>query len=102
MYIYASAPIQAATGYAIIETVERIPPEEIWSRYSQVACIKRDDFTAYYCGASLGFVLVLTDPTPFANPVPLSALKAKLGFTPPQSFAYADDAFKQLVHGVQQ
>ncbi len=99
IYVYASAPIQAVIGYATIRTVDRIPPDEIWSRYSAVACIARDDFVAYYSHSKIGFVLVLDDPVLLEHPVPLAALKSELGFTPPQSFAYADDKFKHIVHG---
>lgn len=101
MYVYASAPIQAVVGFAVIKTVHRIPPEEIWERYSAVSFIKRDDFVAYYAGSEVGYVLVLDEVTGFAKPIPLITLKDRLGFSPPQSFAYADDKFRDLVHGLQ-
>ncbi|MER8601260.1 hypothetical protein [Mesorhizobium sp. M0768] len=99
MYIYASAPIQAVIGYATISTVEELPVERIWANYSDVAFIARDDFDAYYAERTSGFVIKLQDPVAVPEPVPLSLLKDRLGFTPPQSFAYADDAFRQLIRG---
>lgn len=102
LYIYASAPVQAVIGYATIQTVERISPNEIWSRYASVACIQRDDFLAYYGDLDLGFVLILADVVSLEIPISLATLKSELGFSPPQSFAYADDKFKQVVLGWQQ
>lgn len=101
MYVYASAPIQAVVGFSVIKTVDRISPDEIWKKYSSVSCIKRDDFVAYYAGSEVGYVLVLDEVTNFRKPVPLATLKDHLEFSPPQSFAYADDKFKDLVHGLQ-
>ena len=102
MYIYASSPIQAVIGYAVIRTVERLSPSEIWSRYASVAYITSEDFQSYYRDVSLGYVLVLEHPVRLKTPVHLSVLKEKLSFSPPQSFAYADDTFKKLVDGQSQ
>jgi predicted transcriptional regulator len=99
LYVYATVPIQAVIGYATISIVEEHTVERIWDLYNSVAGIKRHDFDEYYRERSNGFVIRLTDPTPLRTPVPLAVLKAKLNFAPPQSFAYADDRFRQLVLG---
>lgn len=99
LYVYATVPIQAIIGYATISNVEEHPIEHIWELYQSVACIKRTDFDEYYAARSSGFVIRLIDPTPLAEPIPLAVLKERLDFTPPQSFAYADDRFRQFVLG---
>jgi len=101
MYIYASAPIQAIIGYAVIATVDRIPPEEIWDKYSSVSFISREDFFSYYADCDLGYALVLGDVVGLGCPIKLDTLRDRLGFSPPQSFAYADDRLKELVHRLQ-
>lgn len=101
MYIYASAPIQAIIGYAVIATVDRIPPDEIWEKYSSVSCINREDFDNYYADCEQGYVLVLGGVVGLGCPIKLETLRDRLGFSPPQSFAYADDKLKDLVHGLQ-
>jgi predicted transcriptional regulator len=99
IYVYATVPIQAVIGYATIQEVERLPVEVIWASYHQVAYIARKDFEDYYHDSDSGYVLVLRDPVRLQNPVSISELKSELNFTPPQSFAYADDAFRRLIHG---
>ncbi len=99
LYVYATVPIQALVGYATISGIEILPVEDIWRKFQDVACIARPDFDAYYRGISEGYVIVLKDVVRLAQPIPLTDLKDKLGFTPPQSFAYADDGFRRLVNG---
>jgi predicted transcriptional regulator len=97
MYVYATVPIQALIGYATIERVLRMPVAAIWREYHRVAFISQPDFEEYFQGRDVGFVLVLRDPVKLSAPIPLSVLKQQLNFTPPQSFAYADEALSQLV-----
>jgi predicted transcriptional regulator len=99
MYVYASMPIQAVIGHATISTVEELPIEVIWARYHDIAFITREDFDNYYADRRSGFVIKLKDPVRISEPVPLATLKDRLGFTPPQSFAYADESFRQLIRG---
>ena len=97
LYIYATVPIQALIGYATIKQVEHMPIEKIWSTYHSVSFIDRVDFESYYSGLDDGYVILLDDVVRLDCPVPLSVLKDRLDFTPPQSFAYADDGFRRLV-----
>lgn len=99
MYVYATVPLQAVIGYATISTVEELAVERIWQLYGDVAYITRPDFDAYYADRKSGFVIKLEKPVRIEEPIPLALLKDKLNFTPPQSFAYADDAFRQLIFG---
>jgi predicted transcriptional regulator len=99
IYVYATAPMQAVIGFATIRGVERSPIEQIWTAYREVAHINRNDLEDYYKGVDAGYVLVLQAPVRLTEPVSLDVLKSKLDFTPPQSFAYADDAFRRLIHG---
>lgn len=97
LYVYATVPIQAVIGYATIRKVERSPVEQIWAAYHQVAFIDRKDFEDYYRDVESGYVLVLQDPVRLKHPIGLEMLKSRLNFTPPQSFAYADEAFRRLI-----
>lgn len=97
LFVYATVPIQAVIGHATISTVEEHPVETVWNLYHEVAYIDRADFDAYYQGRERGFVIRLADPVELAEPVPLLVLKERLEFTPPQSFAYADDRFRKLI-----
>ncbi|MGV8938652.1 MAG: hypothetical protein ACOH2J_16160 [Allorhizobium sp.] len=99
LFIYATVPLQAVLGYATIEEVQRMPIDEIWRRYHTVAYIDKPAFDEYYGGVDYGYVLVLRDPVKLETAIPLEELKTKLKFTPPQSFTYADDAFRKIVYG---
>ena len=88
-------------GLATIKEVRRLRVDEIWRQYHDVAYIDKPAFDEYYADVLEGYVLVLRDPVKFASPVPLEELKTKLKFTPPQSFTYADDAFRNTVYGYQ-
>jgi predicted transcriptional regulator len=76
-----------------------MPVEQIWRAYHDVAYIGREDFENYYRDVKSGYVLVLENVIRLEEPVTLAVLKSKLNFIPPQSFAYADDAFRQLILG---
>ncbi|TXR50497.1 ASCH domain-containing protein [Phyllobacterium endophyticum] len=99
LFIYATVPLQAVLGYATIEEVKRLQVNEIWRQYHEVAYIDKPAFDEYYGDLGEGYVLVLRDPVKLSVPVPLEMLKAKLKFTPPQSFTYADDAFRKIIYG---
>jgi predicted transcriptional regulator len=99
IYVYATAPLQAVIGFATIREVQRSPVEQIWAAYHHVAYINRKDFDDYYSNVDAGYVLMLQAPVRLKEPIGLEVLKSKLNFVPPQSFAYADEAFHRLVHG---
>lgn len=88
-YIYSTSPVRAIVGTAEIRDVLKLPVKQIWSEFEDVASIKRGDFDNYFQGVDFGFVLMFEDVRPFSRPVPLSELREKYGFEPPQSFLYA-------------
>jgi predicted transcriptional regulator len=96
IFVYASAPVQALIGYATIKNVEKLDVDTIWDRYNEIAFIDRDDYEIYFRGVREGFVVHLGDPVKLPRPIDLATLKSELKFTPPQSFAYADDRSKRL------
>jgi predicted transcriptional regulator len=98
VYVYATVPIQAVIGWATIAEVQVLPIAEIWKKYNAVAHIGDDDFKEYFGDLKEGCVLVLERPEALDPPISLAALKENLRFVPPQSFCYADEAFRRLVH----
>lgn len=89
MFIYSTSPVKAMVGSASIRAVQRLPVDQIWSRYSSVAHIERDEFDKYFDGLEDGYALELGAVRTFEKPVPLSELRERFGFEPPQSFLYA-------------
>ena len=88
MLIYASSPEQALVGAARIENVKRMTPAGLWRSFKERVCVPRDYFNAYFAGAEEGFGVVLGRAVRFDVPVPVSELRERFSFSPPQSYRY--------------
>lgn len=88
-YIYSTSPVKAMVGTASIRDVLKLPVEQIWTEFESTAFIERAHFDKYFDGLEHGFALVFDDVKTFSRPLPLSELREKFGFEPPQSFLYA-------------
>jgi len=88
-FIYSTSPVKAMVGTASIRDVLKLPVEQIWKEFESVALIEREQFDKYFDGLEHGFALVFDDVRAFTRPLPLSELREKFGFEPPQSFLYA-------------
>ena len=88
-YIYSSSPVKAMVGTVLIRDVLKLPVEQICSEFESTAFIERPHFDKYFDGLEHGFALVFDDVKAFSRPLPLSELREKFGFEPPQSFLYA-------------
>jgi len=88
-YIYSTSPTMAMVGVAEIKEVIKISVSEIWNRFNDVAFIEKTDFEKYFDGVEEGCVIKFGKVKTFSNPLPLSELRSRFGFEPPQSFLYA-------------
>lgn len=88
-YIYSTSPVKAMVGTAAIRDVQKLPIEQIWTKFEASAYIERGSFERYFDGVDQGFALIFEDVKAFSNPLPLSKLREKFDFEPPQSFLYA-------------
>lgn len=88
-YIYSTSPVRAMVGIAEIKDVLKLPVQQIWSEFEDTAFIQRSDFDSYFNGLEFGFALLFEEVKPFSRPIPLTELREKFGFEPPQSFLYA-------------
>ena len=88
-YIYSTSPVKAMVGTASIRDVLKLAVEQIWTEFESTAFIERDQFDKYFEGLDHGFALVFDDVKAFSRPLPLSELREKFGFEPPQSLLYA-------------
>ena len=48
MLIYASSPVRALIGTAVVVEVVEASPEEVWDEYQAVGGIDHEQFNAYY------------------------------------------------------
>lgn len=88
-YIYSTSPVKAMVGTAAIRDVLKLPVEQIWAEFENSAFVPRKQFDRYFEGLDQGFALVFDDVRTFSRPLPLSELRERFGFEPPQSFLYA-------------
>lgn len=96
-YIYSTSPVKAMVGTAEIRHVLKLPIEQIWTEFENTAFIERAKFDKYFEGLDHGFALVFDNVKPFSRPLPLSELREKFGFEPPQSFLYAKRDFRKAL-----
>lgn len=98
-YIYSTSPVRAMVGVAEIKNVLKLTVAQIWSEFQSVAFIDKSDFDKYFAGVDYGFALIFKDVKTFSRAIPLSELREKFGFEPPQSYLYAKhDLRKALKH----
>lgn len=88
-YIYSTTPVRAMVGHAAIRDVLKLPIEQIWTKFEDVALIERKHFDKYFEGLDFGYALCFDEVRSFSRPIPLSELRERFGFEPPQSFLYA-------------
>jgi predicted transcriptional regulator len=88
MLIYASSPEQSLIGAARIEGVRRMTPAGLWRSFREQACVPKAYFNDYFCGASEGFGVLLGSVVRFEEAIPVSELKERFRFSPPQSYRY--------------
>jgi predicted transcriptional regulator len=89
--IYASSPVCALVGTAIVEDITVGSPRTIWTQARDEAAVTRAVFDAYFEGATLAVAIALDEVKRLRRPVPLRELRAgRAWFSPPQSFRYLD------------
>lgn len=88
-YIYSTSPVRAMVGMAEISDVLKLPVAKIWKMFSDTAFIEKADFDKYFEGVEDGYALKFKNVKAFSDPLPLSELRTRFGFEPPQSFLYA-------------
>ena len=88
MLVYASSPEQRLIGAVVIEGVKRMTPAGLWRSFRRTACVERALFEDYFSGVREGFGVLLGACVRFDEPIPMSELKERFRFSPPQSYRY--------------
>ena len=96
-YIYSTSPVKAMVGIAAIGDILKLPTEKIWTEFGSTASVERDEFDQYFEGLNHGFALLFEEVKKFSRPLPLSELREKFGFEPPQSFLYAKQDLRKAL-----
>ena len=89
MFIYVTSPVMKLTGGFHVEEVLIDTPEEVWSKVSHHAGIRKCDFDAYYVGCSVAYALKISEVWQYERPVRLAELRDRFdNFVVPQSWRY--------------
>lgn len=87
--VYVTSPIKALEGILQVDYVIEDRPHELWTHVKNTAGVTRDEFDAYYDGASIGYGIFLKEAKRINNPISLDKLRKLFGsFYPPQSYRY--------------
>jgi len=97
-YIYSTSPVRAMVGMADIKRVLKMPVDQIWEQFENVAYIEKSDFDKYFEGVENGFALQFENVRPLKKPLPLTELRERFGFEPPQSFLYAKHDLRKALN----
>ncbi len=87
LWIYATLPVGAVVGSALVHSFCNASPSELWRRYCERAAITRTDFNNYFSGTDHGVGIELSSVQKI-EPIPIEYLRVmRGGFNPPQVIA---------------
>ncbi|WP_218024444.1 hypothetical protein [Nocardia lijiangensis] len=98
LILYASAPVMAVVGVALLLDSETDTAQLIWRRHRRKLGLTRAEFDTYLCGSPTATALTLGFPTELPDPPSLAMLRAESGFHPPQSYRYLHSGDHQILH----
>lgn len=86
LQLYATAPVMAVLGQALVADVHRGTPEELWQQFQHRTGVREADYFDYYRGKNEAVLLALTQVRRHAEPITLARLRAvDARFSPPQT-----------------
>jgi predicted transcriptional regulator len=89
--LYASSPVRALVGVAVIQEVHVATREQIWQLHGARTGITREEYEQYFSEASIAVAITLAEVRRLPKPVTLAELReGRDWFRPPQSFRYLD------------
>ncbi len=87
LWIYATLPLGAIVGSAVVADIIRGTPAAVWKTYRGCAAVSRREFDEYFTGTSRALALVLSDAIK-RREIGIDKLRElSHGFHPPQVMA---------------
>jgi predicted transcriptional regulator len=87
LWIYATRPLAAVVGSAVVKRIVRGSPNDLWKKIGSGAGVDREAYDAYFLGASEAVGLILSD-VQRGRPISLEELRRiRADFQPPQVIA---------------
>jgi predicted transcriptional regulator len=98
--IYATKPLGAVIGTAIIDQVCAGTPTDLWDKYHSEMGVTQEEFELYLTGISTAYVLLLSGASRLISPLTLDDMRESAGFQPPRSYRYVNHStLRTLVNG---
>jgi predicted transcriptional regulator len=88
LVLYASSPIMAVVGTAILLDRHTASPSTIWRTHRVALGLERGEFFEYLAGADQATAITIGNPQALPDPFTLAWLRDHAGFQPPQSYRY--------------
>lgn len=98
--LYSTGPVKAVIGTVHIEDIVTLPPEDLWPRVADRACVTESQYRAYFEGAKEASALFLGTVNALPKSLPLGQLRSSVDFAPPMSWRRAKPAELELVWGL--
>jgi predicted transcriptional regulator len=97
--IYETSPTKLVTGMFFVAGQQVAEPISLWEQHEPYAGISRHDYLNYYGETNKAVGILVENPTPLIEPIPLSRLANKK-VCAPQSFTYllASDLRPDWIH----
>lgn len=98
--VYVSSPVKAVCGAFIVDYVVAGPPGDLWEKVRSRGGITREEFDAYFMGASKAVAIFFSEVFTLSQVITLDALKETLpDFQAPQGYQYVEeeDRLKHLL-----
>lgn len=90
IYVYSSARVHAVIGECEIDSIVRLPIDELWDLVAIDSMVSWRDFESYFSGREFGYAIKIKQPSRYEKPINLGkVLKNRENPRPPQSYCYA-------------
>lgn len=86
--LYASTPVMAVVGTALVKAVHVLAPDDAWRTYGNSTDLQRTEFDAYLEGSAVACIICLHRAQPIRPVLPLRELRELNEFQPPQSYRF--------------
>jgi len=90
--LYVSSPVKAVCGAFKVDYVVAGPPGDLWEKVRSRAGITREEFDAYFVGASKAVAIFFSEVFTLSQVITLDALRETLpDFQAPQGYQYVEE-----------
>jgi predicted transcriptional regulator len=87
IWVYATKPVGAIVGYAVLKGIDRASPSEIWNKYASRTGIDAEAYDSYFADVEAAAALILANARSVRQ-ISLDQLRdMRMNFHPPQIVA---------------